>query len=137
MSPWLAFAIDLGVIFLLLRFRPTYEHSEFSIAAMRAEFANGLVLLTVGASFLGGLALLANFTFGSIQNGISWLRDEPLAVQPSFVDFQSAHAGQELEQSISNLNQTGGTLRLIGGTIPENAYQRSKLQVLLVHIADR
>ena len=64
------------------------------------------------AVIAGGIML-----FGSVDATIARLRNEPLSVYPSVVDFGVGKPGELLETTLEIGNWTDRPVRLIGGTV--------------------
>jgi hypothetical protein len=112
-SPWAAFTIDVIALTLLLLAR--VNRSTVSPAPQEARGVGFAGLLVGAVLILTLLAVGAWLRYGSLEAALARLHGQSLYA-PTYVDFGSASAGQELVQDIILTNWTDAPIRVIGGT---------------------
>lgn len=100
-SPWYTFSLNIGMIGLLLWFRPRFRRLSVTVAALISSLIGVGALVAAGDT---GTKLLARW------------RNESLLLQPAVLDFGEGVAGQHSHKQIVVANLTDHPIRLIGGT---------------------
>ncbi len=107
-SPWVAFALDLAVLCLLVIGRPSCHGWRTCLAGLKQVVALGAVLVAVGGLTIG--------LFGSADAAMAKLRGESLGVSPAFLDFGSGASGDRIVAKVTVRNWTDKPVRVYGGT---------------------
>jgi Protein of unknown function (DUF1573) len=110
-SPWTAFGVDIGALFLLAFVRPSFVNKELRIEVI-ATGKWGAGFVVVAALILGlGICL-----YGSASGALANLRGDTLTVDRSHVDLGHGQSGDILTQQVTVTNWTKMPRRIIGGT---------------------
>jgi hypothetical protein len=64
----------------------------------------------------GLLTLVSLLMFGSVTNGVRWLRGEPLELKAAALTFPPTKAGEQLELAFEVTNRSFRPVHLLGGT---------------------
>lgn len=116
-SPWYAFALDLGVLLILGLCRPLRQDLWPSSAAEWRSIAGDTCLVAIEVAALFGILTLAAYVFvGSPAAALARLRGEEVSVYPDFVDLGTGESGEIKVAQVEIVNRTNRPIRVVGGT---------------------
>lgn len=115
-SPWYAFAIDLGVLVALVVGRPVLSSVLRQPRLLLMSVFPALCGLGGAAVLLALLASLATLFHVSPDAVLAHLRGERISLYPRLVDVGTGAPGEEHEAVVEVVNRTDHPIRLIGGT---------------------
>jgi hypothetical protein len=111
-SPWAALGIDvlaLGLLAMSWPYRSVHPVAE-------RQDTRPVIRIGIGiATILVAVATVSVLRYGSAQAAIARLRGDGLIV-PETVDFGAVRHGERVEQTVTVINFTGETVRIIGGS---------------------
>ena len=111
-SPWLAFAIDLTALALLLMVKPSRADLVAALPTIR-RFAPaalvGLFALVVATGY-------AIWAYGSLASTLAHLRGELVSIQPQIVDLGTAEIGEGRTARVDIVNFSPAEVFIFGGT---------------------
>ncbi|MBY0232120.1 MAG: DUF1573 domain-containing protein [Gemmataceae bacterium] len=114
LHPSWVFFLDLAVIAGLWLVRPAW-------AAIRSDLAQAgraaALPACIGAGLAAVLLGIAWAGYGSLGAALAHLRNEPVGLSPSVVDFGSSPAGERIAAEVEIRNHGSEPLRLVGATI--------------------
>lgn len=116
-SPWLAFAVDLTALLLLLSVGPSVpdraredRKAEWQANGVIACFALGVVVMVAAMMGMGA------WVYGSPAAAWARLQGESLSVSPEYVPCGSGKPGEKLEGTVRVTNWTDDPVLIYGGT---------------------
>ena len=116
-NPWYTFALDLGVLGLLLVGRPNLRTlREYKRADLRPILGTTAVGIAGVGLFLAMLVGVAHWQFGSVEAALASVRGERVSIRPTVVDLGKVASGEAREVEIEVANWTDHEIRVIGGT---------------------
>ncbi len=106
-SPWWVFGLDVVVVILLIFAKPKWNRPTEKSAA-----------LWFGGSVLAAIAVLAtvHLRYGTIENGISYLRGDELIVSNRVIDFGRGERNTYVTRELIFKNNSNREIRFLGGT---------------------
>jgi hypothetical protein len=116
-SPWVAFAVDVLVVGLLLVGRPDLTPLRENTCRTLAKQSVPLACALAGLAILGvGLVTTARMTVGSVPAALAHLRGDRVSVVPNVAEVEQGTAGERRQVKVEVVNWTDGPIRVIGGT---------------------
>ena len=116
-NPWYTFALDLGVLGLLLVGRPNLRPlRECKWIDLRQSVQTAAVGIAGVGLFLGLLVGMAQWRFGSVEAALANIRGERVSIRPGVLDLGDVAPSEAREVEIEVANWTDHEIRVIGGT---------------------
>lgn len=116
-SPWLAFAVDLAALLMLISVGPSQPEKDTGEREKTWHETGVFVSLVLGVGvMLGVLMGIGAWIYGSPAKAWARLRDEPLGVAPEYVDCGEGKPGEKLKGTARVYNWTDEPVLIYGGT---------------------
>lgn len=116
-SPWLAFAVDLAALLMLLSVGPSLPEKAGKEGKQAWRETGVLVCFVLGIGvMLAALMGVGAWLYGSPSKAWARLRDESLDVTPEYVDCGEGKPGEKLKGTVSLSNWTEEPVLIYGGT---------------------
>lgn len=116
-SPWLAFAMDLTALLMLLTVGPDLSVQPKNEYEEAWQTNSVFLCFMLGAGvMLAGLIGMGIWLYGSPERVWARLQDEPLSVTPEYIDCGSGKPGETLEATVAVSNWTDEPVSINGGT---------------------
>lgn len=116
-SPWLAFAVDLAALLMLLRVGSSLpERTGDECKEARREMSVFVCFVLGVVVMLAALIGIGGWIYGSPARAWARLRDESLEAAPEYVDCGEGKPGEKLKGFVRVRNWTDEPVLIYGGT---------------------
>jgi len=113
--PWIILSFDLGIVFLLVLFRPK-THDKSVVKKLVEEINEILIPASAILILLVCFVSLSIAYTGSLESFLSFIRGSSIVVIPSSLSYGQIELGSKNVKTIDVYNSGNSEIKLIGGT---------------------